>query len=165
MGSALRDVNAVLPLILVLQVSHHLRPASRSKGAQGWPAASPSPAELPPFCSPSGDPRIAHCQKVSCRGCGSQPCSHASAQSSGRPCCEVVGQGAIVHHHGDTGTRAETRHRSSEGSPASARPQAPTTLTPGGCSHAEQGEVLSCSAGEQGYTLWSHRWGACPEDG
>ena len=114
-----RDVNAVLPLILVLQVSHHLQPASRSRAAQGRPACLPKPRRAaPPACSPSGDPGSS-ALPGRCRdhGCGSQPCS-LPARSSGRPCCGRRTGSHCSPSRRCTGTRAETRQQSLRGQPS-----------------------------------------------
>lgn len=90
-----RDVDAILPLVLVLQVSHHLQSASRSSSPQTQPTHLPEyvrtstgrAVPIPTTCSPSGGPgssaQLGRCRD---RGCGSRPCS-LPARSSGHPCC------------------------------------------------------------------------------
>lgn len=129
------------------------QPAGQGAPRAGLPA-SPSPAELPlPPAHRQATPGVAHCQEGVVIAVAEV--SRAARQlSPAAVLAVVVGQGAIVHHHGDVrehALRQDTGH--SEGSPASARPRGTHHPDPRRLlSRRAQGEVLSCSAGEQGPT-------------
>lgn len=135
-----RDVDAVLPLILVLQVSHHLQPASRSNTPQARAARLPELPQhrrrqrcsQPPYRQTA--PGIAHSQegvmlavaKVGCAACQLRPAAVLAM---------VVGQGAIVHHHRDVREHTlRPRYQLLHSQPHLWEAAgAPTTPIPGGC--------------------------------
>lgn len=110
-----RDVDAVLPLILVLQVSHHLQPASRSNTPQARTARLPELLQhrrrqrcSQPRLPSDGPGNSAQPGRCHARGCESQLCS-LPAPSSGRPC---YGRRTGSHCSPSprcTGTHAETK--------------------------------------------------------
>lgn len=159
-----RDVDAVLPLVLVLQVGHHLRPASRSRAARAGLPASPSPRGAPhPPAHRQAAPGVADGQEGVVVAVAQVSCA-ARQLGPAAVLAVVVGQGAIVHHHGDVrehALRQDTGY--STASPGRGRLQGTNRPIPGGSSKAGTREKPCPALWESGdLPPWSHHWGMCP---